>query len=120
MAGSDREAETRPVADTGRQRHAQQLPERLRARAGTASARLQPALAPAAATGAGATHRYVERKRGPVNRITRRDVDGGADGFRTFVDEESAAHAVDRRRHRREVDDDFVGKTIGIVAGFAA
>src|SRR5215217_4480642 len=84
--------------------------------AGTARTALRPAFPASATIGADPPDRHVERSRYPVLRLARRDVQMCVMHLAAFAAEKRAAHAIDGGRHRRKVDDDFVGKAVRLVA----
>src|SRR5262245_36457573 len=80
-----------------------------------ARARLRPRLAAPTAFGTRAAKGNVERDGCTGHRLVSRQSDRGAELLRTLIGKKRLTHAIERHRHRGEIDDDVIGETARLV-----
>src|SRR5688572_3040215 len=85
-----------------------------------AAALLRPSLPAAAAVATGRRHGHLERDQCTFPGFVCAQLNGGAQRSRSFIVQERPAHPLDRRRHRREVNHDFIRKTAAVDTTFLA
>ncbi len=116
----DAEMETGPVDHASGKGNAELMLPELVTGALASQAGFRPCFTAAAADTAGAPHRHLQWEHGAETRFPARDLDGCAQCRPAFVGNERVPHAIDGRRHRRKVDDDFVGKAAPVLLAGAA
>jgi hypothetical protein len=115
MTGRDRELKPRAVWDTRRKLNVKRVTQPLFSDAFASHARLGPRFAAPAALRAQPSKRDIERNGRPRQRLLPGQTNRRTQLGRTLVSEKRLPHAIERGRHRREVDDHIVGKTVRIV-----
>ena len=107
----DGEVEPISIEDASRDGHLNDVMEEQRARTIAARAPFGPGLTAAAALVAGQSYRHLERQRDSATRLARRDMDRRMPPRRRIIHQEPSADTIHGQRHRREIDDHFVGET---------
>lgn len=111
---------TGAVGDAGGDGDLKVMAQELSAGAGTVSAPLGPRLASATAAMTRAANRYGDWNGSAFACFARRELQRRTQRDDALLGLEPATHAINSRRHGRKIDDDFIGKTAGVVATLVA
>ena len=110
VAGSDAEVKAGAVQDTSGNCDLQLMVLELTTASLATDARLRPRLAATPAGVTSTSYRELKWEYGAVACLAPRQLNRRAQGRGAFVGDKGAPHAIDGKRHRRKVDDDFVGE----------
>jgi len=113
-------AEPGAVANAGRDRHLDRMSNELEPAATACRAGFSPRFTAPTALDARALDRHAERDRDTVGGFAVGQLDDGTKRVGTLVSQERAPDTLDRRRHRRKVDDDFVREAVDVEARVVA